>query len=30
VDEKAGACHLKCAIYQTLADIGKVSDWSKE
>ncbi len=30
VDEAAGQCILKCAIYETAEKIGCVSDWSEE
>jgi len=30
VDEEAGQCEIKVAIYETPAKIGEVSDWSKE
>ena len=30
VDEKAGNCKIKCAVYPTIGHIGMVSDWSKE
>ncbi len=29
IDEKAGECHVKCAIYATADKIGEVSDWSE-
>ena len=30
VNEKTGECKTKSAIYETINEIGKVSDWSKE
>ena len=30
IDEKAGECNVKCAIYKTPEQIGVISDWSKE
>jgi hypothetical protein len=30
VDEKSGTCQLQCAIYETPAKIGCVSDWAEE
>lgn len=29
VDEQAGECVMKCAIYETVEKIGQVSDWTK-